>query len=173
MCTRELFEKISSMQQLEDLTLLRWDDIEIPVDFQNVTKFESSEITNNNPMNLHFPKLQELHLYSSYQDDWIEFLYTQPNLKRFNFHLKPTQTSPDDKLRRMASIFENLEKMFIYNSAYTPIAVDTIIEFIETNKQLKKLYLEHCTDTDKKMLKSKFPKEWTITNRQKGLSFER
>lgn len=136
-------------------------------------KFESSEFTVSNPMNLHFPKLKELHFYSLYHDDWIKFLYSHPNLKRFHFHLTLTQMSLDDQLKRMASILKNLDEMFIYNIKCPYIAVHTMIEFIETNKQLKRLHLEHCTDTDKKILQSRFSGKWTITNHHKGLLFER
>lgn len=162
------------MPQLEHFNLTWRGDVETPLNFENVTKFKARDESSANPVNLRFPKLQELEMYyySSRYENWLEFFDAHRNLKRFHFHLKHMKT-PMDEFKGLTSMLENLEEMFVYSRADQFIGFITLIEFIENHKQLKKLHLEHCTDTSKEILQSKFSGDWTITNHTNGLLFER
>lgn len=79
----------------------------------------------------------------------------------------------DRYFRGLTSILENLEEVVFDSDVEHSIQVETIIEFIETHTQLKKLQLEKWNKYDKEYLQSKFSDEWTITNSSVGLLFER
>lgn len=168
----EAMDQISVMPHLNHLTF-KW-DTPITKEFrsESITKFTMVDNSHAIPENLNLPNIQELqmYLYNTHFDDWVAFMNEHQSLKRFYLNFDVLN---EDQFPILTSILQNLEEMYVYSMHGRHIAVADIIEFINNHDKLMIFYLDVCNETDKKILKSAFSREWTINDNHDGLSFQR
>lgn len=142
----ELLEKLSSMPQLENLTLKSEPVIIKESRFQHVIKFTAEDDMILNAEQLLFPNLEEFEFSprSSEYGNWHTFLENHQTLKRFNLHFGRIK---DAEFKKITTGLPNLEEMHLYSRFQKTIGIDTIVEFIEKHQQLKKIFLEACSET--------------------------
>lgn len=173
----DLLQKISALPQLDQFSFTGFGSIKTAYRFGNVEKFSTAYQFSVDPRNLFFPKLEELEVYfnNSRYVAWLEFLRHHLNLKRLRFHY---MIISDGQFSVFTSKLQHLEEMSIYGMAgrISDIGVDEIIESIESHEKLMKFHLHtfmYYKPTDQNILRSRFSREWTITECGGELSLER
>lgn len=169
---QEALDQISMMPYLRHMTF-KW-NTPITKEFrsESLTKFTMIDNINASPKNLMFPNLEEIEMYfyDSKFEDWMAFMNEHQYLKRLHFNFDVLK---DDRFIILTSILQNLEEIHIDSLDGREIAVDEIIQFINTHGKLRKIQLNTCSETDKKILQSAFSREWHITDYSEGISLER
>lgn len=169
----EILKKMSSMPQLRHLTISGFQmDLDSDLIFESVTNL-TIENARKTLKNISFPNLQQLKivfLYSSYSE-WVEFLRAHKNVKQIHFDY--SMQMEDGEFESLTSMLHDVEEVFVSSEKGELIGVNTIIKFIQNHKQLIRLHLDTCAETDKAILQSHFLPRWTISNYHNGLSFER
>lgn len=161
---------------LESLTIQSFTDFPDDVHLKRLTKLLLKE-TLEVPKHIHAPYLRELEMSfsSEYLNQWMQFLKTHNNLTRFHLNYWFIY---HDEFTQLTDNLPNLEEMTVsrYQNAYSGMdwtfpAVDTIIKFLDSHKQLQKFDIDLCTESDKQILQLKLQHRWQIIEHSDGISF--
>lgn len=161
---------------LDSLTIKSFKDFSDDVHFKRLTKLQLKESLEV-PTHLHAPYLRELEMAfsSEHLNGWRQFLKTHNNLTRFHLNYYFIY---HDEFTQLTDYLPNLQEMTVsrYQNAYSGMnwtfpAVDTIVKFLDSHKQLQKFDIDLCTDTDKQILQQKLQQRWYIIEHSDGISF--
>ena len=174
---REFVQKVNEiLPQLETLTLstLRLSDGSIR--FENVMTFAINH-EYGSPINLHFPRLQNLHLieYTSERiKDWINFLNEHNHLN--HLHLRHWDLI-DSQFQQLIANQTHLTELTLEfkRDAHPsqPLSINVIVKFLSNHDNVKKLNVIDFYHQDAIKLKKQLINEWNVEVFDRRLSFVR
>lgn len=140
------------------------------IQFENVKKFIAKSKLNS-PRNIHFPKLQELHINfgACHLKEWISFMRNHNHLS----HLQLMYWDFDDKkFEILTENLSNLVEMTVIRFKGKFVGLHSILRFLQKHERLMKINLDACEQEVYEVIRERFEFKWEIRNFRKGLSLE-
>lgn len=142
------------------------------IHFENVKTFILKPSLYQTPVNITFSNLEELQMnFDVYlQDLWFDFFRYHSNLKRLVIREIKKYSMPV-RLDVLLEKFLNLE---IMSMPFIPDGnIGFLIAFLNNHKKLMRFDVAVCSYDDKRIFRNNCEDKWIISNKLKGLSFQK
>lgn len=158
------------LPQLETFTLKDY-QIDESIRFENVVEFDTGYASDTSPANLHFSRLQKLHIShsSAHFDECLTFLKEHNYLRHLHLIVKKLD---DSQFQQITENCANLEEITLEHISHEGLSCDAILEFLRNHAKVKQLNLINSPEQYKIELQERLEHQWNVKTIKDGLSFK-